>query len=56
MNDKQAYWLDDGETGPPTIEDDAWFTHSVASLGYPRLERGPKPYPGQMDLTQTTHD
>lgn len=52
MDNEQAYWLDDGETGPPTPEDDAWFSHFIASLNYPRAKRGPEPYPGQLDITE----
>lgn len=43
----------DDEAGPPTVEDDAWFTHAVASLGYPKGKRDPKPMDGQTNLFDT---
>lgn len=47
MNTPDDY--DDGY-GPPTMEDDAWYTHAVVSLGYPKLRRDPKPANGQMTI------
>jgi hypothetical protein len=32
-------WYDEGESGPPTMEDDAWYTHAVVSLDYPSNRR-----------------
>lgn len=38
------------EYGPPTLEDDAWYTHAVVSLDYPKVKRGDKPMEGQESL------
>lgn len=46
---------DDG-VGPPTWEDDAWYTHAVVSRGYPRVKRDPKPAEGQMLLINPSFD
>lgn len=48
---EQAYWIDEGESGPPSLEDDAWLTHFVASLNYPKGRRDLKPMEGQMSIT-----
>lgn len=42
------------ETGPPTLEDDAWYTHAVVSLDYPKVKRGDKPMEGQMTFKVAT--
>lgn len=41
-----AHWLDDGLTGPPTLEDDLWFTSHMDDP----IKRDPKPMEGQMTL------
>lgn len=43
----KAYWIDEQESGPPTIEDDAWYQHHVVSRGYPKVKREPEQLPGQ---------
>lgn len=43
-------WYDESESGPPTMEDDAWYTHAVVSLGYPKVKRGDVPMDGQTAL------
>jgi hypothetical protein len=48
---RDAWWCDEQDSGPPSIADDAWFTHHVASLNYPPPKRDPAPYPGQTTLT-----
>lgn len=40
---------EESEYGPPTELDDAWFTHHVASLGYPRGYKDPV-IDGQLDI------
>lgn len=47
-------FYDDDDTGPPTEADDAWHTHNIASLNYPRSNRDPAPIPGQLRLPTTT--
>lgn len=44
------------EYGPPTLEDDAWFTQYVASLDYPKVKRDPKPMQGQRTLMDALED
>lgn len=42
-----AWWYDEQESGPPTIEDDAYWQHHVVSKGYPKVKREPEQLPGQ---------
>lgn len=51
-----AWWYDEQESGPPTIEDDAWFQHHVVSKGYPKVKREPEQLPGQTRLTDPVDD
>lgn len=44
----------DYDTGPPTIEDDAWFQEHVVSRGYPKLHKV-IPLNGQTTLEEFTH-
>lgn len=38
-----AYWIDEGECGPPSLEDDLWFTSHMDDP----VRRDPKPMEGQ---------
>lgn len=42
MSDR-AWWYDEGECGPPTLEDDLWFTSHMDDP----VKRDPKPMEGQ---------
>lgn len=51
-NPEQSWYLDgylESDYGPPSQLDDAWFTHHVASLGYPRGYKDPV-INGQLDI------